>query len=149
MTLEELLAREGIRDLVARYNANGDSGRFDAVMALFVDNAVMEVGTRGTPFVSHRGRDELRMIFTGAQSRVQTKGTDSPTHVRHFTATHQIDMVDAYHASGRCYFSVLTDVGLDHWGHYVDRYVREGETWKFEFRRAAVDGFSPTSLFAP
>ena len=25
----ELVARESVRDLVARYNANGDSGRFD------------------------------------------------------------------------------------------------------------------------
>ena len=34
MTLDELIARESIRDLVARYNANGDSGRFDQVVEL-------------------------------------------------------------------------------------------------------------------
>ena len=28
MELWELFAREGIRDLVARYNSNGDTGRF-------------------------------------------------------------------------------------------------------------------------
>ena len=39
----ELVARESIRDLVARYNANGDSGRFDQVMALFAPDAVMEI----------------------------------------------------------------------------------------------------------
>ena len=32
MEMWELLARESIRDLVARYNANGDSGRFDPVL---------------------------------------------------------------------------------------------------------------------
>ena len=31
----ELVARESIRDLVARYNPNGDSGRFDQVVELF------------------------------------------------------------------------------------------------------------------
>ena len=35
MELWELVARESIRDLVARYNANGDSGRFDQVLELF------------------------------------------------------------------------------------------------------------------
>ena len=33
----ELDAREQIRGLVAAYNALGDRGRFDAVMALFAD----------------------------------------------------------------------------------------------------------------
>jgi hypothetical protein len=30
-----LVARESIRDLVARYNANGDTGRFAQVLDLF------------------------------------------------------------------------------------------------------------------
>jgi len=29
MEIWELVARESVRDLVQRYNANGDSGRFD------------------------------------------------------------------------------------------------------------------------
>ena len=39
----ELIARESIRDLVARYNANGDTGRFDQLMELFAPDAVMDV----------------------------------------------------------------------------------------------------------
>jgi small subunit ribosomal protein S13 len=39
----ELEARVEIRDLVARYNANGDAGRLDAMMALFDDRAELEV----------------------------------------------------------------------------------------------------------
>ena len=35
MELDELIAREAIRDLVARYNAGADGGRFDEVVALF------------------------------------------------------------------------------------------------------------------
>ena len=46
MELWELVARESIRDLVARYNANGDAGRFDQVWTLFADDAVMELVTR-------------------------------------------------------------------------------------------------------
>ena len=43
MELWELTARESIRDLVARYNANGDTGRFPQVLELFAPDAVMEV----------------------------------------------------------------------------------------------------------
>ena len=41
MELWELTARESIRDLVARYNANADTGRFDQVLELFAPDAVM------------------------------------------------------------------------------------------------------------
>jgi len=43
---------------------------------------------------------------------------------------------------------VIVDSGLDHWGRYIDRYVRiEGE-WRFEHRRVALDGRVATSWFA-
>ncbi|MET0627555.1 MAG: nuclear transport factor 2 family protein [Acidimicrobiia bacterium] len=44
--LWELSAREEIRDLVARYNANGDTGRFPQVLELFAPDAVMHTGER-------------------------------------------------------------------------------------------------------
>ena len=42
MELWELEARESIRDLVARYNANGDSGRFDPMLELFAEDATLD-----------------------------------------------------------------------------------------------------------
>ena len=38
----ELIARESIRDLAARYNANGDAGRIDQVVELFAEDAVLD-----------------------------------------------------------------------------------------------------------
>jgi hypothetical protein len=75
-------------------------------------------------------------------------GGGAPGYLRHFTATHQIDLVDDDHATGRCYFAVIMDGGLDHWGRYLDRYRRVGEQWRFEHRRVLVDGYSPSSWFA-
>ena len=61
-------------------------------------------------------------------------------HIRHFTGTHQIDLVDETHAVGRCYFSVIMPHGLDHWGRYIDEYgVRDGR-WVITLRRALSDG---------
>ena len=114
MQLDDLLAREAIRDLVARYNAYGDSGLFDRMMELFAPDAVLEI--RGS---RNEGHDEIRAVFTGVADRTSAGGGVS-AYLRHCTATHQIDLVDATTATGRCYFFVLTPVGLDHWGRDLD-----------------------------
>ena len=113
MTLDELLAREAIRDLVVRYNSNGDTGRFEQLWVLFADDAVMEVGPAHGERTTYSGLEQVKLIFTGAQQRVRDRAEQvRPTYIRHLTATHQIDLVDADHASGRCYFAVIVgDVG--------------------------------------
>lgn len=129
----ELVARESIRDLVARYNANGDSGRFDPMLALFAEDAVMEL-----PDDTHRGRAAIRAMF----EQVATRTGDRPgaRFIRHFVATHQIDVVDRETATGRAYYAVLTDRGLDHWGRYIDAYRRVDGRWLFAHRRVTMDG---------
>ena len=143
MQLDDLLAREAIRDLVARYNAYGDSGLFDRMLELFASDAVLEVA--GSP---NEGHDEIRAVFTGVVDR--TSGGDGrPDYLRHCTATHQIDLVDSGTATGRCYFYVLTRVGLDHWGRYLDDYRTVDGEWRFARRRVLVDDFGPDSILPP
>ena len=140
--LWELSAREEIRDLVARYNANGDTGRFPQVLELFAPDAVMDTGDR-----VYTGHDEIIEIFTGARDRAEYQG--NPIYVRHFTATHQIDVVSESAATGRCYYQVLTAVGLDHWGRYMDDYKVVDGRWRFARRRVTTDGRNPDALFIP
>jgi len=132
----ELAARESIRDLVARYNANGDAGRFDAMLALFAEDAVFELAEREL-----RGKAAIRAYFEGVAKR--TGGGGLAKFVRHFTATHQIDVLSESEARGRCYYAVLTDRGLDHWGRYVDEYRRSGERWLFARRKVTLDAAVP------
>jgi hypothetical protein len=139
----ELEAREAIRDLVARYNANGDSGRFAQVIELFAPDAVMELDDGRL----HHGHDEISTIFTGTRDRLRADG--NPVYIRHMTATHQIDLIDPATARGRSYFQVLTTIGLDHWGLYIDEYRTVDGVWRFARRRVTVDGRSPQSLFPP
>jgi len=139
--LETLMARDQIRDLVSRYNSNGDTARFAQVRELFCADAVMRIG----PNAVYNGIDEVMTIFTGASDGTSRPG--GPSHVRHFTATHQIDLVDSTSAKGRLYFAVLTDIGLDHWGVYMDTYRVEDGRWKFATRRVIIDGMAPNSLF--
>jgi hypothetical protein len=157
MELWELAARESIRDLVARYNANGDAGRFAQVLELFADDAAMELVTSGGDVQRYEGHDAIATIFTGTQERWGLGGVGAPVsadttsgpppdrqgrrrHVRHFTATHQIDLGDRTHATGRSYFAVLMAHGLDHWGRYIDTYEERDGRWLFTLRRALPDG---------
>ena len=140
MDMSEAIARESIRDLVARYNANGDSGRFEQLMELFAPDAVMEL--EGNQLFE--GRDEILTIFTGTQERwseeLNPSGSAPSHHVRHNISTHQIDFDDADHARGYCYYAVIMPHGLDHWGRYFDRYERHDGRWLFARRKVTTEG---------
>lgn len=134
----ELEAREQIRDLVARYNANGDSGRFGPMLELFTPEAVMHI-----PSGSHHGRDAIEAMFTNAAAKTGDGAGAAAAFIRHFTATLQIDLTGPDDATSRCYYQVLTDRGLDHWGRYIDRYRRVDGRWLFAERKVTVDGRVP------
>ena len=144
MELWELVARESIRDLVGRYNSNGDSGRFDAVLELFAPHAVMEV-----PAGVHEGIDSIRTIFTGAQTNVKSlPAAGGRMYIRHFTSSLQIDLVDPTHARSRCYYQVIQPHGLDHWGRYIDEYELLDGRWLFSRRTVTMDGYKPGGMGA-
>ena len=132
----ELEARESIRDLVARYNACGDSGRFDPMLELFAEDAVLELADG-----AYAGRAAIRAFFESVAQR--TGEGRAARFVRHFTATHQIDVLSPHEARGRCYYAVLTDRGLDHWGRYVDEYRRSDGRWRFQRRKITLDAAVP------
>ena len=133
MEIWELIARESIRDLVARYNANGDSGRLDQMMELFTDDAVVEAQDR-----EYVGKDAIREFFGAAVGKTRS-GQGGAKFIRHNTATHQIDLLSETEAKGRCYYTVLTDHGIDHWGRYVDDYRKIGDRWMFWHRAIRTD----------
>ena len=134
----ELAAREAIRDLVARYNQYGDHARFEPMIELFAEDAVLELdaGER------YDGRPAIRAFFESAAD-------GGVRFLRHLTATHQIDVDSSGSADvsgsaeGRCYFVVLTEKGLDHWGSYRDRYRRVDGHWRFASRSIRVDEVTP------
>jgi hypothetical protein len=127
----ELVARERIRDLVAHYNLAGDRGWIDDLVDLFATDATLTIES-----VNHVGRDAIRKVFTDATG-------PHPELIRHHVATLKIDVADEGHASARSYFQVLTVHGIDHWGRYSDRFVRDGDRWLFRQRSVRVDGATP------
>jgi uncharacterized protein (TIGR02246 family) len=127
---ETAVGRDAIRDVIARYNLYGDSGRFDEMLALFVDDATLIVDG-----ASYDGRAAIRGMFEMAVG-------PAPERIRHHTSTLVID-VDGDSATARCYFQVLTSQGLDHWGRYRDQLARIDGRWLFARREVRVDGVTP------
>lgn len=154
MELWELVARESVRDLVARYNANADAGRFEQVAGLFAEDAVMELVAHDGTTRRFEGPAGIVSLLAGTKAAWdpgrtgggKAGGGGARHHVRHMVATHQIDVPDREHARGRSYFLVLMDHGLDHWGRYVDEYETRDGAWRFTRRRVLSDGRAPDAL---
>ena len=139
MEMWELVARECIRDTVARYNHAGDSGRFDDMVACFTDDGVLTISGGG----EFHGHEALRGFFSGVAGSVRP----GFTHLRHCVTNLLIDVASPNAATAKCYFQVITDIGLDHWGRYRDHLVPSGGGWLFAHRSVRTDGYAPKSYF--
>jgi hypothetical protein len=138
----ELIAREQIRDLVARYAHHADGGRFDELVALFADGGALCIDDR-EPLA---GRDAIRAFLDATRDSLRTSPTSRFT--RHHVSSVRIEVSSPDDATGAAYFLVATDRGVDHWGRYRDRYVQRDGSWFFAERRVRVDGVAPGSWAA-
>jgi hypothetical protein len=151
MTLDELLAREGIRKTIHGYNAAGDARDGKAFAALFAEDAVLEFAGFGpVPGFRSEGIGEIR-ARTASWSPEPGKdpSLSLASFIRHNLTTCRINLTGADGAKAKTYFVVFTDIGPDHAGTYTDRLVRRGEDWLLAHRRIALDWRSPDSIFPP
>lgn len=144
MERTDLLSREAIRDLLARYTWAGDRGRSAELAALFTDDGVLDVGEHGGQWA---GRARIEQELIAVAERVASSGA-TPSPVRHHVSNVLIDLDTHAAATVRSYFLVLTDAGVDHWGRYRDHVTETapGGTWQFQERVVRVDGHTPGSL---
>lgn len=136
----ELVARESIRDLVARYTWAGDRGRIGELIDLFTPDGVLDVG-------AHGGRWEGREAIAAGLAEVVERGGASPGPVHHHVASVGISDLTTERATVRSYYAVHTGSGLDHWGRYRDTVVADRGRWLFAERVVTVDGASSGSRF--
>ena len=140
MDVNELIAREAIRDLVARYNMFGDAGRADDVAQLFTVTGTLVVGDR-TATRTAVGRAQIAELLTEIKDdwAVESDVAGHERYVRHGVTTHVIDFEAPDRANGRCYVSVIRPSGLASWGRYYDEYVLVDGRWLFDSRKALAD----------
>ena len=143
MDLAELLIREGVRDTIARYNASGDSGDVPGLAGCFTADGVLAIKGRD-PFV---GPEAIITGLTEVFHRDPDDARPALGYLHHSVTTLHFVELSASEVRTTGYFSVLTRVGLDHWGRYRDRLVPVDGRWLFARREVMTDGYSPDSLF--
>jgi len=131
----EVGGRVAIFDLINRYNAEADRGHFAQALELFSDGATFEVGKK-----VWEGKKSILAMMESTSNRIASNSEIK--FYRHVTSTHQIDFASETQASGRCYLHIVTDLGLDHWGRYIDRFANTETGWLFSARRVVIDGWS-------
>ena len=144
MTLDELIARESVRDTYARYNHAGDGGRLAELADCFTEDGVLEVRDR----FAARGRSEI--AATLGEVAAQFPRTDAPppgTHhiMRHYVANLLFTSIAPDRITSDAYFAVFLVDTVDHWGRYRDELVPVDGRWLFARRRVSVDGKRPGS----
>jgi SnoaL-like domain len=148
MTLEELLAREGIRKTMAAYTMAGDRLKTDDFIAVFTEEAVLE--TDGVP-EADAFRYEGRAAISGWITRWLVPADPAPAHqasfIRHHLSTCQIELTGPDAARARTYWTAYTDIGPDHCGCYLDVFRRTGDLWLIAHRRIRLDWRSGASLY--
>lgn len=142
----ELTARERIRDSLARYSWSGDAFRLDELALAFTLDGELEI--RGGE--SARGREGIVVLLGGSASagddetrRASLRDAASASGVAHIVR-HNLTNVrfleltpdEALVAS---YFTVFTELGLDHYGRYRDRFVPVDDEWLIRHRYVSVD----------
>ena len=146
MELWELTARERIRDSLARYNWSGDAFRLDELALAFTADGELEIGGGE----SARGRDDIVRLLGGgapagndAARRAALKEAASASGVkqimRHILTNARFLELTRDGALVASYFTVLTELGLDHYGRYRDRFVPVGDEWLIRHRYVSVD----------
>ena len=147
MERTELIAREGIRDLLGRYTWAGDTGRTADVADCFTVDGVLDLGDHGGRF---EGRAAIAAELEAVVARV-AGAADAPGPINHHVSSVLIVMADPSSAEVRSYFCVYTDAGPDHWGRYRDAVVmdRADGHWRFASRTVRVTGAAPESRFVP
>jgi len=149
MTIDELLARESIRQTMATYTMAGDRLQVDKFISVFTEDAIME--SEGVP-EQDAFRYEGRAAIADWMSRWRERtgetagGVHQASFVRHHLATSLVEFVDDTTAKARTYWTAYTDIGLDHCGYYLDVFRKTGERWLIAHRRIRLDWRSPNGL---
>jgi hypothetical protein len=141
MELYEVAAREAIRYTVGLYHKNGDFGDYDNHVNVFDADAEMVIQGGKVLKGVHEIIGALR---AGAMARGAFQGQNFQ---RHHLTTAMIELTSETTAEGRHYIIVVTELGFDHTGTYIDQYVKHADRWLISRRQATMEWARPESRF--
>jgi ketosteroid isomerase-like protein len=148
MTVDELIARECIRQTMANYTLAGDRLRGEDFIAVFTDDAVFE--TERVPEADAfrcEGREAIRAWIGRWRAPAREASAQRASFIRHHLSTSQIELSGPQSATARTYWVAYSDIGPDHCGYYVDIFRKTGERWLIAHRKVRLDWRAPHSLY--
>lgn len=141
MKLDEMLAREAIRYTIGRYNSAIDRSAYPELADVFTPDGVMAFGGQARL----EGHDKIiAAMSAGAERR---GALDPKNFQRHLMGNSIINIVDGATARSVHYVLVITELGVDHSGVYVDDFVKSGDRWLIAHRAANLEWVRPDSRF--
>jgi hypothetical protein len=152
MELWELVVRESCRDTLAQYTHAGDRYLLEEFAGAFCEDGVLEI--RGSAPIT--GRAAIMERFGGGtaalvarqEAKVAARSTESTRRiVRHNVTNIRFESTSPEEAIVASYFTVITQIGLDHMGRYRDRFVPVGDRWLIAHRFVSTDWRAPDSIF--
>jgi hypothetical protein len=111
--------------------------------ACFAPDGVLAIVGR-EPFV---GPAAIQDGLTNLLGRAPEDPRPAIAHAHHLVSSLHFVSVAPDEVRATAYFTVLTQVGLDHWGRYRDRLIPVDGRWAFAQRDVKTDGYGPDSLF--
>lgn len=152
----ELIAREQIRDSLATYNWSGDAFKLDDLALVFCEDGVLELrdgptlegraaiveflsGVRGTPANPNVSQPVLSPETTAEKEPAKKR------MVRHVLTNTRFLDVDPARILVASYFTVITEIGLDHHGRYRDLFEPVADRWQIRHRFVSTDWHAPDS----
>ncbi len=152
MELWELVARERCRDTLAQYSHAGDRYQLDEFAGAFCEDGVLEI--RGQPPLHGPRRDRGALRWARRRRNRRRAWRRRPVQkgavrriVRHTVTNVRFEAVSESEATVASYFTVFTEIGLDHMGRYRDRLVPVGDRWLIAHRFVSTDWRAPDSVF--
>jgi uncharacterized protein (TIGR02246 family) len=142
MNIEEMLRREAIRYTISRYISAIDRGKYEELADVFTPDGTMTFG--GHP--SLVGHDQ---IISSMRQGAERRGAFQPGNFQRHVLGHSIiNVIDGRTARSVHYILVMSEVGVDHSGAYVDDFVKSGDRWLIAHRKANLEWVTPASRFA-
>jgi hypothetical protein len=141
MEIEEALIREEIRCTISRYISAVDRSAYHELVDVFTPNGVMAFGGLS----SLEGRDAIIAAMTmGAERR----GAGLPHNFsRHLLGHSIINVLGDATARSVHYIAVVSEIGLDHSGVYIDDFVKWEDRWLIAHRSANLEWAHPNSRY--
>jgi ketosteroid isomerase-like protein len=129
--VSDLLDREAIRNIVARYHDAIWRDDIDAVVDLFAPDGTIEVVNGALSGSAPVGHQQLQAFYRAGVKKMTP---------RPFGHDHVVDLQGGGRATGRCHVELRSSVDYSWIGAviYTDEYVKVGGTWKFRRRHAAM-----------